>query len=49
MLLCSRLVTPVLPSSPFYPHKHYVEGRACGPAHPLLLGDSHAGSADEQN
>ena len=36
-LLCSRAVTPVLASSPYYPYKHRVNGRYCGPVEQLLL------------
>ncbi len=36
-LLCSRGVTPVLASSPYYPNKHRVRGHTCGPVQPLLL------------
>ncbi len=36
-LLCSRMVTPVLPTSPYYPFKHRVRGHTCGPVQPLLL------------
>ena len=41
-LLCSRQVTPVLPSNPFYPFKHSREGHACGPIIALLLDESTA-------
>ena len=36
-VLCSRLVTPVAPESPFYPYKHRVSAHNCGPAQPMLL------------
>jgi hypothetical protein len=36
-LLCSRMVTPVLPTSPYYPYKHRVHDHTCGPVQPLLL------------
>ena len=35
--LCSRQVTPVLAASPYYPHKHRVNGHDCGPVQPILL------------
>ena len=36
-LLCSRQVTPVLPTNPRYPYKHRERGHACGPVQPVLL------------
>jgi hypothetical protein len=36
-MLCSRAVTPVLATHPFYPYKHRVHGHWCGPVQPMLL------------
>ncbi len=36
-LLCSRCVTPVTDTHPYYPYKHRVHGHWCGPAQPMLL------------
>ncbi len=36
-LLCSRMVTPVLATHPYYPYKHRVHGHSCGPVQPMLL------------
>jgi hypothetical protein len=36
-LLCSRCVTPVLATHPYYPYKHRVRGHWCGPVQPMLL------------
>ncbi len=36
-MLCSRMVTPVLATHPYFPYKHRVHGHWCGPVQPMLL------------